>query len=62
MVGALFQVGWGQIGVDDFQELLKVPTPGAPLLTAPANGLTLERVFYRPSRLLSPMGPTEPVC
>lgn len=56
MVGALFQVGWGQLSLTAFDELLSRPTPGAHLLTAPARGLTLEKVFYRPSPQLQPKG------
>ena len=37
-----------------FEELLSEPTPGAHLLTAAARGLTLEKVFYRPSPRLQP--------
>jgi len=52
MVGALLQVGWEQRSIDDFSALLHTPRPGASVWTAPASGLTLERVYYRPSPLL----------
>jgi tRNA pseudouridine38-40 synthase len=48
MVGALLEVGRGRRAVADLAQLLADPRPGAPILTAPARGLTLERVFYRP--------------
>jgi len=51
MVGALLDVGRGQLALADFARLLDDPTPGAPLRTAPARGLTLERVFYRGTSL-----------
>jgi tRNA U38,U39,U40 pseudouridine synthase TruA len=47
MVGALLEVGWGRRTIDQLDELLSDPIPGAPLQTAPAAGLTLERVYYR---------------
>jgi tRNA pseudouridine38-40 synthase len=47
MVGALLEVGWGRRTIDQLHELLSDPLPGAPLQTAPAAGLTLERVYYR---------------
>lgn len=53
MVGALFEVGWTRRSVAEIQNLIEQPTPGAPLWTAPAEGLTLERVYYRSSALLS---------
>jgi len=51
MVGALLDVGRGQLALVDFARLLDDPRPGAPLATAPARGLTLERVFYRGASL-----------
>jgi tRNA U38,U39,U40 pseudouridine synthase TruA len=51
MVGALLDVGRGRLADADFAQLLDHPQPGAPLLTAPARGLTLERVFYRGASL-----------
>ena len=47
MVGALVAVGSGRRTIDQLHELLCDPIPGAPLQTAPAAGLTLERVYYR---------------
>ena len=52
MVGALLEVGWEQLSIDDFSSLLRTPRTGAPVWTAPASGLTLERVYYRLSPLL----------
>ena len=47
MVGALLEVGRGRRSIDQLRGLLENPIPGAPLQTAPAAGLTLERVYYR---------------
>ena len=47
MAGTLLQVGAGVRSIADFIRLIEIPTPGASLPTAPARGLTLERVFYR---------------
>jgi tRNA pseudouridine38-40 synthase len=52
MVGALLDVGRGQLTHADFERLLAEPRPGAPIRTAPARGLTLERVLYRGTSLL----------
>lgn len=49
MTGALLDLERGRITPTEFHRLIDDPTPGASLLTAPAQGLTLERVFYRPS-------------
>jgi tRNA pseudouridine38-40 synthase len=49
MVAALLDVGRSRLAHADLAQLLAQPQPGAPLLTAPARGLTLERVFYRPA-------------
>ncbi len=54
MVGALLDVGRGKLTIDEIKSLLESPSPGAPLHTAPARGLTLERVYYRASPGLSP--------
>ncbi len=51
MVGALLEIGWGRRTVEDFHNLIEHPRPGAPIQTAPASGLTLERVYYRRSPL-----------
>ncbi len=48
MVGALFEVGWGRRSVADLARLIDRPLAGAPVWTAPPEGLTLERVHYRP--------------
>lgn len=49
MVGALLDVCHGRLTTGDLADLLESPSPGAPLYTAPARGLTLERVYYRAS-------------
>ncbi len=53
MVGALLDVGLGKSTTDDILDLLESPSPGAPLYTAPARGLSLEHVYYRRSPRLS---------
>jgi len=55
MVGALLEVGHGRMEVDEFNDLLDSPTPGASIPTAPAGGLSLERVYYRASAMLAPL-------
>lgn len=52
MVAALLEVGRGRLTTVELGRLLAEPLPGAPLPTAPARGLTLERVLYRASPLL----------
>jgi len=47
MVGALVEVGWGRRSREDFRSLIDQPHPGSRLTSAPACGLTLERVYYR---------------
>jgi tRNA pseudouridine38-40 synthase len=47
MVGALLEVGSGERGLDDFENLIEHPQPGANIRTAPATGLCLEHVYYR---------------
>lgn len=54
MVGAALEVGQGRRGIGDLQGLIERPQPGAPIHTAPATGLTLDRVFYRKSAQLDP--------
>jgi len=54
MVGAVLEVGQGRRCVDDLLALIERPQPGAPVHTAPARGLTLERVFYRNFAELKP--------
>jgi len=51
MVGALLEIGRGRWAVEDLRTLIEDPQPGAPIQTAPASGLTLERVYYRRSPL-----------
>ena len=60
MVGALLEVGRSRLEVADVAHLLADPRPGAPILTAPARGLTLERVFYRPVPRLGVTAAGEP--
>ncbi len=60
MVGALLAVGSGTMTPAELAELLRSPHPGAPLSTAPARGLTLERVYYRRAEKLVPPGDSEP--
>lgn len=50
MVGAALEVGWGRRTLADLSALLETPRPGARVWTAPARGLTLERVHYRAVR------------
>jgi len=58
MVGALLAIGAGRMTMDELSTLLESPSPGAPLPTAPARGLTLERVYYRrTATLVLPGGP-----
>ena len=54
MVGAVLDVGLGRLSLADFEDMLNRPQPGASIRTAPARGLTLERVFYRHSPLMDP--------
>jgi len=55
MVGALLEIGHGRLTVSELGRLLDTPSPGAPLPTAEAKGLSLERVYYRSTpRLRSP--------
>jgi len=53
MVGALFEIGRGRMSDSELVDLIDSPTPGASVPTAPARGLTLERVIYRASSRLS---------
>jgi tRNA pseudouridine38-40 synthase len=57
MVGAVLEVGRQRRDLDSLRLLLDRPTPGAPLQTAPAGGLCLERVYYRQSPILSARSP-----
>ncbi len=47
MIGALLQVGWGRRTPEELNRLLQSRRHEPGLFTAPACGLTLERVFYR---------------
>lgn len=47
MVGALLQVGWGQFDQDWFETLLTSDRHAGDVFTAPAQGLTLEKVYFR---------------
>ncbi len=47
MVGALLEVGTGDRDVDGLRNLIERPRPGAPIRTAPAQGLCLEHIYYR---------------
>ena len=49
LVGTLVEVGIGKRSVESFAELLEGGERGAAGPTAPARGLTLERVFYPPT-------------
>ena len=53
MVGAVLGVGRQRGSLDGFRMLLDHPTPGAPIQTAPANGLCLEKVYYRRTPVFS---------
>ena len=46
MVGILLEVGRQRRTLDDIRRLLDYPTPGASIQTAPATGLSLEKVYY----------------
>jgi tRNA U38,U39,U40 pseudouridine synthase TruA len=46
MVGILLEVGRQRRTLDDIRRLLDHPTPGASIQTAPATGLSLEKVYY----------------
>lgn len=50
MVGAALEVGSTRRDLCWLVGLLRHPCPGAPIRTAPARGLTLERVYYRAPR------------
>lgn len=49
MTGALLSAA-GERSTSRLERLLSHPSPGAPIATAPARGLTLERVYYRQPR------------
>lgn len=58
IVGAVLEVGRGAQEVDWLAALLAAPTTHPPAPTAPAHGLTLERVHYR--RTDPPLAPQRP--
>lgn len=47
MVGAALEVGSGRRSLAELRSLIEQPQPGARILTAPAEGLCLEHVYYR---------------
>lgn len=50
MAGLLLEISWRRQTIGTLRQLLAQPSPGAPLWTAPARGLTLEKVYYRGPR------------
>jgi len=56
MVGVLLELGLGERTPDELAGLLADPRPGAAVRTAPARGLTLEKVYYRPVVDSRPLG------
>lgn len=55
MVGAALEVATGARDPEWLSALLDAPTPGARIRTAPAEGLTLEHVWYRRPKVLEPL-------
>jgi len=53
MVGAALEVGWGRKSLNELRLLLERPVPGASIQTAPPEGLSLEKVYYRHHAVLS---------
>ena len=53
MVGAALEIGRGRKSFEDLRLLLDRPTPGASIQTAPPEGLSLEKVYYRHASVLS---------
>lgn len=47
MVGAMLDVGFGRIAPDEIGEILQTRKRTARVVSAPAKGLRMERVFYR---------------
>ena len=47
MVGAMLDVGFGRIDPDEIGEILQTRKRTARVVSAPAKGLRMERVFYR---------------
>lgn len=54
MLGCALEVAVGRRRLDELRRLLEHPQAGAPIRTAPADGLCLERVYYRRAALLRP--------
>ena len=53
MVGAVLEVGRQRRSLEELRILLDRPTPGAPIKTAPPEGLCLEKVYYTRAPFLS---------
>lgn len=53
MVGALLEVGRGRRTIDEIRSLVNDPQPGASVTTAPAEGLSLEHIYYRRAPVLT---------
>ena len=51
MVGAMIDVGLGRIAPEEISELLKTSHRSARVVSAPARGLSMEKVFYRLPKL-----------
>ncbi|MDA1078026.1 MAG: hypothetical protein O2908_03145, partial [Verrucomicrobia bacterium] len=51
MVGAMIDVGLGRIAPEEISELLKTTHRSARVVSAPARGLSMEKVFYRLPKL-----------
>src|SRR5690554_218184 len=47
IVGTMFKVAEGKISLSEFQELLNNPDAKVQAFTAPAQGLILEKVFFK---------------
>ena len=61
MVGVLAEVGRGDLGVEDIEELLRKPSALPATVTAPSSGLFLEWVFYENDDRRRPLIPAVPV-
>jgi tRNA pseudouridine38-40 synthase len=46
MVGTLLEVGYGRMGMDEFETMLRGGTRSDAGPSVPAHGLFLEQVFY----------------
>ena len=47
MVGSMIDVGLGRISPEEISEILKTDKRTALVVSAPAKGLSMEKVFYR---------------